>query len=341
MAGPSESPAAPNREDVSALASSLVRISRRLADVLPTIDDDGCREELAASLESVRGISRSLRTAAMLYQPEHARLFARHGEGLRRLVEAMAGLAADLSQANQQAAARLDEHVEALERIAELPEDEVADRLQATVGEARAMAAEMFDRFQGITSKVTRAVESVEAMERELRETREKALLDAVTRLHSRLVFDERLEQAVAEGGTGQPWCLALVRVDSLGDVVEQHGEVVGDALLYQVARAIEGVLEGEESDAFLTRYAAEEFALLLFGSELAAGRATGEAIRAGMADRTWQQRDRSDTSFVRAAVSVGLTAFREGDGVASVLGRALDALRQARATGGNAVVAV
>jgi diguanylate cyclase len=338
---PDTSVPTPDGEDVSALANSLVRISRRLADVLPTIDDDAAREQLAASLESVRGISRSLRTAALLYEPEHARLFVRHGEGLRRLVEAMADLAADLSEANQQAATRLHAHAEALERVAELPQDEVADRLEATVAEARAMAAEMFDRFQGITSKVARAVESVEAMERELRETREKALLDAVTRLHSRLAFDERLEQAVAEGGTGQPWCLALLRVDSLADVVEQHGEVVGDALLYQVARAIEAALGGEESEGFLARYAAEEFALLLPGSELAEGKATGEAIRAGVAGRTWQERDRSGTGLVRATVGLGLTAFREGDSVAAVLGRALDALRQARAGGGNAVVAV
>ena len=337
MAGAPE----PECEDVSALAGSLVRITRRLAEVLPTIDDDAAREELAASLESVRGITRSLRTAALLYEPEHARLLARHGAGVRSLVEAMADLAADLSDANQQAATRLDEHVEALERIAHLPEGEVADPLRATVAEARAMAAEMFERFRGITTKVARAVQSVEALEQELRQAREKALLDAVTHLHNRLGFDERLEQVVAQGEAGEPWCLALIGVDTLTPVVERHGEMVGDALLYQVARAIQQALGAAESKAFLARCGSEEFALVLPTTELSDAKAAAEAIRAGVASRRWQERDSSEEGVVCATVSLGVTAFRPGDEPGTLVARAANALHQARAGGGDAVVAV
>ena len=338
MSDAPESPADGNGGDVSALAGSLVKISRRLADALPNITDEAARDELATSLASVREVSKSLRTIALLYDPEHARLFALHGGGLRRLVEAMGGLAADLTEANQHAAARLDQHVEALERITELPEGDIADRLQATVAEARAMAAEMFERFQGISGKVARAVESAGAMERELREAREKALLDAVTRLHSRVAFDERLRQAVAEGDRGGPWCLLLIEMDAMERLVETHGGVLGDALLYQLARLVEGAVPLGEGRAFLARYAGQEFALILLGVGLAEARELAERVREAAAAGRWQQRERPEFGVVRVTVSVGAAQFKPGDTVASLVGRANEALRQAHGAGGNAV---
>ena len=325
--------------NVAGLAGSLVRLTRRLAQTLPSIVDDAVRDELSQSLDGVREVTRSLRNIDVLYDPEHARHFARQATGLEQLAGDMAGLVDEVSRTNEDIADRLASHVAELEQIAEASDADAAARLQATVERARGMATDVNARLDAITVRAASAGRHVASLHRELADARDRALVDALTRLHSRLALFERLEAAVRAGEAGGPWCLALVGVDDLDTVIEAHGPIVGDAALYRVARSIEDSLPDGDGQPFLARYGADEFALLLAGRALADARGVAETLRAGVAATRWQLRDRPELGVVRVAVSIGLAAFRPGDTASALVARAEDALRRARDAGGNTVV--
>ena len=275
----------------------------------------------------------------LLYDPEHARQFVRHGEGLERLAGSMSDVVTGLTDAGRRMAERLDEHVEELERSAELPADAVADRLDATVDRARQMAAEMNETLNGITAQAARAAQGIGAMARELTDVRDRALLDALTRVHSHLALFEHLEAMTRAGDAAGPWCFALIAVDALGGVHEDHGHIVADALLYKVARTVEDAVPADEPEAVLGRYGADAFGLILRSVDAREARALAERVRSRVEATRWQLRDRPGAGVVRVMVSAGIAEHCAGDTAVRVVSRAEQALAEAREAGGNAVV--
>jgi len=326
----------------SALAKALAEITEHLAKALPSVADGEARRQLAGSLEGLQAISSSLRAIDLHYHPDHARQFARHGEGLRRLALAMGGIVSDLTLANQRVAARLDEHVDELQKIAALPPDSgITARLEVTVAHVRQMAAEMNESFNEIARKLTAAAESVPALEGELREARERALRDSLTRVHSRAALDDRLDALVRQGEAAGPWAFLLIDLDHFRLANETHGQIVGDALLFKVARTAEEVAPAEERGGFLARVGGEEFAVLLAGAGLAEASRVAEQVRVSVAAARWQHRAKPGRAIVHITVSVGVVQHRAGEAAAELLARAEAALRQAKAAGRNRVVAV
>jgi len=325
----------------SALAGVLAALTRNLNGALPTIADAETRRVLKQSLEGMRSVAASLQSIDMLFAPEHARQFAAHAAGLRRLAESMSEVVSDLTEASQHATSRLAEHAVELESIAELPSDaDTSERLRTTVARVREMAAEMNESLGGITAKAAKAMSGIADLEGEFREAREKAFVDALTRVHSRPAFEARLESAVAAGETEGAWCMAVIAVDHFARVAAEHGQIVGDALLFRVARSIEGTLPGEPDAAFLARCGDERFALLAFATELAATAQIAEAIRSALETARWQRRDHPERSLVHVTASIGVTQYQPGDTPESILARAESALGEAQQSGHNRVVA-
>ena len=85
---------------------------------------------------------------------------------------------------------------------------------------------------------------------------------DAVTGLNNRVIFEDRLEQAIREGKrSGRKYALVLVDLQGLDDLVQQRGQYIVDALLRQVA---EGLRESLRESDNLSRFERNLFALLL-----------------------------------------------------------------------------
>jgi len=323
-----------------ALAEKLAHMAHALAEALPNVVDEEVRSSLAKSLEGMRGVHTELRSMDLLFDPEHARQVVRHAEGLRRLALATGELVADLSLANQQAGQKLAEHVQELENIAKLPAaGGIASRLRSTVAQARKMAADICGTLKEITLKATRATEGISALEDELRSTREKAFLDALTRVHSRSSLDQLLDAAIQRGEASGAWCFLLAGIDHAAQVIEAHGHVVGDALLFRVARTMEEALPREADRSFLARFSAMEFAAILFRTDPARACVLAEGLRNGLAAARWQRRDRPDGGVVQVTMSLSVVRYHRGDTAAGLVQRAEQALRAAQEAGGNRVV--
>ena len=322
------------------LADSLANMARGLTEALPNVADEETRDRLVQSLESIHTVTASLHSIDLLYTPEHARQFERHGEGLRHVAQAIEQVVGELTRASGQVARRLDEHVQELEQIAQLPDaGDTAERLQATVAHVRDMATEMNRTFDGIAARVAVAAEGVATLETELREAREQALLDALTRVHSRAALDEHLAAAVRQGQARGPWCVLLIDVDEFEHITDAYGQIVGDALLLKIASLIESAVPQDAGKCFLARNSSQQFALVLSEAQPAEPMAVADAIRASVVATRWQRRDKPHAGIVHTTVTIGGTAYRPNDTVDTLLERAAKALRDARDAGGNRTV--
>ena len=90
----------------------------------------------------------------------------------------------------------------------------------------------------------------------------QSAKRDPVTGLNNRVIFEDRLAQAIREGKrSGRRYALVLIDLHGLTDFAHQHGQYIVDALLRQVADGLQKSLR--ESD-HVARFERNLFALLL-----------------------------------------------------------------------------
>ena len=99
-------------------------------------------------------------------------------------------------------------------------------------------------------------------LRKQAKETKHQALHDALTGLHNRSYFRERVEQAVAHGKAGgERTCLMLIDLDRFKEVNDTLGHHNGDQLLRQIGNRLKNELR--ESDT-VARLGGDEFAVLL-----------------------------------------------------------------------------
>jgi diguanylate cyclase (GGDEF)-like protein len=165
-----------------------------------------------------------------------------------------------------------------------------------------------------------------EALEAQNAELSEQVRSDALTGLANRRALVAALEDALGAGRL--PLCLALVDIDHFKAVNDTHGHAAGDAVLVQVADTLRASAAGH---GLLARHGGEEFAWLLPGVELAQARLQCDFLREAVAFAS---------GALPVTVSVGLAEARAGDGLATLMQRADEALYRAKRNGRNRVEA-
>jgi diguanylate cyclase (GGDEF)-like protein len=150
---------------------------------------------------------------------------------------------------------------------------------------------------------------------------------DALSNCLNRRTFNEAMEQL---GQAGTPRCtFLLIDIDHFKAINDQHGHLVGDRIITQVAAAL-----GRELDAGtpLFRYGGEEFAVLMAGKRVDEGLALAEQLRAAIAA--------ADFQGVKTTVSIGVAEWRRAhDAIPAVLAQADRALYAAKRAGRNRVL--
>jgi diguanylate cyclase (GGDEF)-like protein len=85
---------------------------------------------------------------------------------------------------------------------------------------------------------------------------------DPVTGINNRVIFEDRMSQAILEGKrNGRKYALAMIDIRGLDDIVQQRGQYIVDALLRQVA---EGLRESLRESDQVARFEGSLFAILL-----------------------------------------------------------------------------
>ena len=148
----------------------------------------------------------------------------------------------------------------------------------------------------------------------------------------SRLTLEDRLSAASSRAELrGRQLALLCIDIDGFRGIVAQHGQVVGDAVLREVARRLQGM--GRTTDA-LARLAGDQFLMLLDGDPDASAAAL-------VADRVRQAVRRPfliDTAELHLSCSIGIVMHPEHGPKARLLAHADTALLSAKRAGGKPI---
>ena len=177
---------------------------------------------------------------------------------------------------------------------------------------------------------------TIERLDAAMSSLNERATTDALTGIYNRRAAEERLSEDIARaergGGT---LTLALLDLDQLKSVNDEHGHHAGDECLIHFARILDSnVRKGD----WIARWGGDEFLASTLHSEETAPsleRALGriaEELRKNPAVL-------ADGEEVILTLSAGVCRWQPGDSTGDLISKADEAIYKAKASGGNTVV--
>ncbi|MEI6438259.1 MAG: diguanylate cyclase [Candidatus Omnitrophota bacterium] len=154
------------------------------------------------------------------------------------------------------------------------------------------------------------------------------AQTDPMTGLLNYRSFAQRMEEETARAARyGQVFSVMMADIDHFKRYNDTNGHPGGDTLLRSLAATFRSCLRSTE---FVYRYAGDEFAVILPGTEAAQAAVAGEKVRQAV-----------EAAFGPEGISlsIGVAQYQTGIVKEALVGRADQALYQAKARGRNAVV--
>lgn len=191
-----------------------------------------------------------------------------------------------------------------------------------------ALSTEVYHRAR--IQDMDRSLKNLEHQQQDLRQQLEQ---DALTGVSSRTSLLRELRLAIGRAAkTGQPLVVVMADLDHFKAINDQHGHLVGDRVLKDVAARIKSALR--EFD-LVGRYGGEEFVVLLENTSLHTANQVAERIRRRIAAGPVHL----GSANVDVTVSQGLALCRQNDDVPSLLKRADQAMYRAKSAGRDCVV--
>ncbi len=259
-------------------------------------------------------------------------------------------LAASENHADQQSASRqldnqLREHVDDLQISVQQAADldslkQVLERrLEGLIGTMDHHQQQRDQREQEVATRLQALSSRVATMEQEalgfrvhLEEQRQKALIDTLTGLPNRAAWNERLEQEIDQLQRKQSsLLLGILDLDHFKRINDGYGHLAGDKVLKIIAGQLRKRLRASD---FIARFGGEEFVLLLPATPMDEGLALLERLREGIEQCPFHFKGER----VTVTVSMGITAFSQGERSDVVLKRADQALYRAKDEGRNRI---
>ena len=164
-------------------------------------------------------------------------------------------------------------------------------------------------------------------LRRHAQDNRHQATHDSLTQLPNRLLFLDRLDQAIlAAGRTGRGVAVVLIDLDRFKEVNDTLGHDSGDLLLCNIGPRLQGHVSASDTVA---RLGGDEFALLLTGIDDAAmAMATAEKLR-----EAFEQPFHLDALTIEVEASMGIALHPDhGSDAAALLQHADIAMYVAKA---------
>lgn len=222
-----------------------------------------------------------------------------------------------------------------LRRLRTAVEFEDVRMLRAEVLAASDSIAEaLTERRRAFNAGHEDVAERIRELTSELQDARRESRTDGLTRVANRAAVDEHLANTTELATmVDTHTVLVLVDVDHFKHVNDRYGHPIGDTVLREVAERMTRtfIRRGD----FVGRYGGEEFAVILSGTDLEAARAPIERFLSTI--RTHAFPHKAGPFHVTA--SVGAAQLRRGEGVASWMARADEALYQAKHGGRDRAV--
>ena len=154
----------------------------------------------------------------------------------------------------------------------------------------------------------------VSTYETKLKEVEELALRDALTGLANRRNVEGRIEQRMA---SRQPFCAAMLDVNKLKRINDQHGHLAGDSLLQQFSQELRSAMRGTD---LIGRWGGDEF-MLVMDCDLAGATAQIERLQKWVfGDYTIRPGKGTGEVKVHVDAAIGLTQWQPGQTLKEVV---------------------
>jgi diguanylate cyclase (GGDEF)-like protein len=155
--------------------------------------------------------------------------------------------------------------------------------------------------------------------------------VDPLTGAYNKRFFEEALAKEAAKSSQARSeLCLVLFDVDHFKRINDGYGHPAGDEVLRSVAAAVKQSLAG----IGLARVGGEEFAFMLPGASLAAGRLRAEAVRRLVETTPF----RFGETVIPVTISLGVAEQKADEDAAKLYQRADAQLYEAKRSGRNRV---
>jgi diguanylate cyclase (GGDEF)-like protein len=159
------------------------------------------------------------------------------------------------------------------------------------------------------------------------------ATVDALTGLRNRRWLDDAFERQLDRAARAkEAVSLLMLDLDHFKSINDEHGHLIGDAVLGRVAHALSVALRPQD---LVARYGGEEFAVLLPGLGMAEALAVAERLRQAVEHMPAES---GASPLPPVTVSIGVTTRQGNETLAELLARADAAVYRAKVSGRNCV---
>ena len=336
--------APPKKNDLAnpeELTLRLEQVGGKLMGITKTAAGSRIADPIKECVQELRVVWSALRQFSLVFDANRVETMQDHERELRQAMDILNGTVASLSTAHEKTATTMDAQLNELDNLEQMDDASLlAGRLRTVTGTVRDAAVEMKDEVQRSARGLDQSEQIIQAVDRKLAEASHQILCDGLTRVLNRTGFEQRLEELVSQSAAVRSsWCVVLLAMDHLETVNKKFGRRVGDALLFRVAGLIQSTSESYPG-AIVGRTGGKDFGAILPRCPLREGRRMAEEIRGAIDLAKWECKTRNTPTVISAAVSVGVTEYRQGESVGTLLERAESCCRQAGRQGGNVVVA-
>ncbi len=209
--------------------------------------------------------------------------------------------------------------------------------IKTILAEIIAETKELTESSLSFQTKLNESKKEIELLRKELVQVRETAITDALTGLLNRRAFDQTLgEQIEIHKNSAAELCLLILDLDHFKRINDNFGHRVGDNVLRYTAKLMQQHIAGHH---YAARYGGEEMAIIMPNTPLSRALEIAENIRSALAQHPLKRKD-STESLGLVTLSGGVSVFKEGDTLESLIDRADTALYQAKNNGRNQVMA-
>ena len=236
---------------------------------------------------------------------------------------------------------------EVLERLRELTQNVAAD-----VDKHKALMGRITDELHAseehepaaVLSAVGRLIQSNEKMQQQLDSAEQKlenqarlivnhaveARTDPLTSLANRRAFDKAMSDAYRSFIEGQSTTtIVMIDVDLFKSLNDNYGHQAGDAVLRGVARVLK---ENIPDEHLIARYGGEEFAIVFAHSRIEEVEQIAERARQAIGEHACD----FEGLALHVTASAGIAQLTPGETLASMIGRADEALYTSKEAGRN-----
>jgi len=164
------------------------------------------------------------------------------------------------------------------------------------------------------------------------RQLRKLATIDRLTGIYNRYAFEKFLEEEISRAERyGTNFALIMFDIDNFKKINDTYGHQTGDMILKKISQIVKENIR--KSDIF-GRWGGEEFMIILPVKNIDEASKVAEKIRKKIEEYKFPKVN-------RVTISAGVTMYKNGDTLKSIIRRVDTALYMAKKSGKNKVVAV